>query len=428
MVYVYSFTAPESPLLTLRGHASGDRFGEAVVLDHDVDGDFRADILVGAPFATVGGDAERGYVELYSGATGALIVRHEGLQEGERFGFAVAFLGDMNGDGGSEYAIGAPLRDTWDFIGMLHDAGGAVQVYNSVTHAVLYTYNGAFTGGEAGSSLAGLGSTDGDPLRELAIGEPGYGGDDGRVRVLEGTAGATLYTLSGPATTPGERFGSWISSGGDIDKDGHAEIAVGGLFGSSGQQHGYVRIFRGSDGTPWKTIFLAAGSKGGYAFDGGGDANGDGWDDLVVGRPAADVDGTNSGHAEAWGFLHYQDDLGFGGPGVAHLSVYGAELAPGKQADLLLEDAPDAFAPAFLLVGFGTAYVPYKGGTLVPSLAPSLVVTLFTDAAHGLLVKGIPGGSGMAGTVHAYVQFLMPWAAAPQGIELSNAVDLEFLP
>jgi hypothetical protein len=424
-VYVYSGLEPYTVIHELKGHEIGDRFGEAVVLDWDVDGDSRADIVVGAPYADLpGGLTDAGYAELYSGATGALIVRHEGEEAGDLYGFAVTYLGDMTGDHRSEYAIGVPGDDFFTaFPPAFVTDGGSVRVFDGATHALLYTAQGA-ADHELGTSLEGVGDIDDDNLRELIAGAPGASGDMGQARHYEGLSGTLIRTYSGPGATTGERFGIWVSDGGDHDKDGHAELAIGGLFGGSAQQHGFVRIFRGSDGTAWKTVYLAPGSKGGYAFAGGTDLNDDGWADLLVGRPAADINGTNSGYAEVWGFLHYQDDLGFK-KGGGTLEVYGAELATGKQADLLLTGA-GTNNQAFLLAGFSTAYMPFHGGTLVPSLSPSILLPLATDNFGKLFLPGIPGGSGTGGIVHAYVQFIIN---DPFGIvTLSNAVDLEFLP
>ncbi|MBM3986204.1 MAG: hypothetical protein FJ296_11050 [Planctomycetes bacterium] len=134
-----------------------------------------------------------------------------------------------------------------------------------------------------------------------------------------------------------------------------------------------------SDGTAWRTVHLEPGSKGGYAFAGGEDLNDDGWDDLLVGRPAA---------------------------------------------DMLLDATPSD--QAFLLAGFSAAYAPFHGGALVPSLSPSILLLLFTDNFGKLLLPGIPGGSGTAGIVHAYAQFIIVNQFGQ--VSLSNAVDMEFLP
>ena len=115
-----------------------------------------------------------------------------GLDDHDRFGRAVASLGDLDGDGVADLAVGAPLDD---------DGGpdrGAVWILflnadaTVKSHAKISTTQGWFTGlvldGEQfGSSLAAIGDLDGDGIVDLAAGAPfdGDGGPDhGAVWIL----------------------------------------------------------------------------------------------------------------------------------------------------------------------------------------------------------------------------------------------------
>src|SRR5690606_32306769 len=69
----------------------------------DVDGDGLTDVLVGAWRA----DGQTGRVELRSGADGALIRQHVGNGPEDRMGYALCGMGDLDGDGRADYALGA---------------------------------------------------------------------------------------------------------------------------------------------------------------------------------------------------------------------------------------------------------------------------------------------------------------------------------
>ena len=68
---------------------------------------------------------------------------------------------------------------------------------------------------------------------------------------------------------------------------------------------------------------------------------------------------------------------------------------------------------------------PFKGGTLVPSASPALILPFVTDALGRVTLTDIPGGGG---PLIVFMQFLIQDAAQPKGWQLSNAIAAEFLP
>jgi hypothetical protein len=106
-VYVTSNLPFRSTLFRLEGQAAGDAFGTTVAGGGDMDGDGRADILVGSPRATVDGQANTGMVQVFSGADGHPLLSRTGAP-GSRLGTAVAYCGDLNGDGRTDIVVGAP--------------------------------------------------------------------------------------------------------------------------------------------------------------------------------------------------------------------------------------------------------------------------------------------------------------------------------
>ncbi len=118
-----------------------------------------------------------------------------------------------------------------------------------------------------------------------------------------------------------------------------------------------------------------------------------------------------------------QQDLGYGGPGHAHLTICGEPFASGNFADLLVTGAA-ANRPAWIAASLTFAPTPFKGGFLVP-VGLELFLPFATDASGSLLLDDLEGGGG---PVDIYVQALILDAAQPKGVALSNAVKLVVLP
>ena len=96
-IYMYSGRTGKR-LYALTGETAGDGFGTSPSMAGDVDGDGRADLIVGAwQNATAAVSAGRAY--LYSGRNGKLIRTYTCRTPGDTFGFDAVGMGDVNGDG-----------------------------------------------------------------------------------------------------------------------------------------------------------------------------------------------------------------------------------------------------------------------------------------------------------------------------------------
>ncbi|MEC7946470.1 MAG: MopE-related protein, partial [Myxococcota bacterium] len=94
------------------------------------------------------------------------------------------------------------------------------------------TILGVETGSEAGRALAGLGDADGDGLGELAVGARGADGGAGVVSVWSGPLRGELALDTAPTLLsgdPGDQAGRSIAAPGDLDGDGLADLVVGGI-------------------------------------------------------------------------------------------------------------------------------------------------------------------------------------------------------
>jgi hypothetical protein len=91
-------------LLALTGEGPGEGFGTSPSVAGDVDGDGRADLIVGA-WQYSGAAVSGGRAYLYSGREGRLLKTYTCRTPGDAFGFDAVSLGDTDGDGSPDFLI-----------------------------------------------------------------------------------------------------------------------------------------------------------------------------------------------------------------------------------------------------------------------------------------------------------------------------------
>ena len=170
------------------GSSAFDFMGRAVAGAGDVDGDGKADFIVGASRELTGA----GSVFVYSGATGALLYRKDSSDSLSYFGFSVAGAGDVNGDGKADFLVGAFQADP----GGLENAG-SVFLYSGADGSLLYRKDGAGFGDEFGISVAGAGDVNGDAKSDFIVGarlaDPNGVSNAGSAYLFSGATGELLY-------------------------------------------------------------------------------------------------------------------------------------------------------------------------------------------------------------------------------------------
>jgi hypothetical protein len=275
-------------------------FGHAVAGGGFVDGDSVPDILIGAPYED-GAGSSRGRVYVYSGASGTLIRSHDGALDWGTFGWSVAFLGDIDGDGRDEYVAGAPAA--WNNFVLPQ-----VRAYDGATGAGLWTNTNANFSDALGWSLAPIGDLTGDGVRDLIVGAMqdagvGCGGCTGKgyVRAISGATGVQIYQINN-ATGFYVGQGWDVAAVGDVNGNGYEDFACSrpGTEGCGGSVNLGVQIREGQTGALMLTVAsVGAGSAFGFALA-SGDANADGLRDVICGAPCASPSGAHSGSIHAY--------------------------------------------------------------------------------------------------------------------------------
>jgi len=322
----------------------GSQLGFDIANVGDLDGDGLVDIAVGAPYHAEG-MPDRGIVWIVfldDDGTYKDVMRFDGygsdfdgdLDGGDRFGAGLAGIGDLDGDGVPDLAVGAPGDDDIGADGinqgavwiLFMDRDGLVDGYQKIS-----VDEGGFGGAldtddSFGESVAAIGDLDNDGVVDLVVGAPydddGDGENLGAVWILflkdDGTVKGD-YKISKKdghllaKLDPFDLFGWHVEGIGDLDEDGVPDIAVSapGDDDGSGLEGGALYLlFLNRDGSVKSETKISstaggfagnldAGDRFGSALAAVGDVDGDGVMDLAAGAPGDD-DGAGSDTGAVW--------------------------------------------------------------------------------------------------------------------------------
>ncbi|GAG80401.1 unnamed protein product, partial [marine sediment metagenome] len=136
----------------------------------DVNGDGVPDIAAGNSDSWGVEGLQRGFVRIFSGTDGSLIRLLAGGEKNYAFGWSVTGLGDLNGDGRAEFAIGDPYFEVFDNVSV-----GRVEVFSGSNFSVLKSVDGLLNS-RFGLALAGS-DVNNDGLLDLVVGADEGGGN-----------------------------------------------------------------------------------------------------------------------------------------------------------------------------------------------------------------------------------------------------------
>ncbi len=337
------------PVWSAESDQAGAEFGFSVAANGDINGDKILDVLVGA-YLYDGGQPDEGRLFVYlgtsSGVPGPLFTVREVDQGGARFGYSVAFAGNVNaGNEGYENGavhddviVGAPRYD------YAYSDEGAAFVYLGCSVATfpyrdpLCSYNlhqspdlrilGNQGDAEKGFSVSSAGDVNRDGRSDVIVGAPYYDSgpavpDTGLVEVYlgctcsSGVVPAPVWSFPTSQSDPLGRdtwLGYSVSSAGDLDGDGYGDIVMGapnyhlcdiGCWnGAVYYAYGRTNGIRGTSIGNY-AIFLDEGDdpRGelGISVASAGDVDRDGFDDIIAG---ADYWGTFPEAREGAAFLY----------------------------------------------------------------------------------------------------------------------------
>ncbi|MBW2541023.1 MAG: FG-GAP repeat protein [Deltaproteobacteria bacterium] len=301
----------------LESNQGSAALGTSVAGAGDVNGDGYADVIVGAPSYDAG-EADEGAAFVFLGGASGVAdgnpstadAQLESDQASAALGTSVAGAGDVDADGYADVIAGAPGYDDVEaeegaafvFLGSASGVGDGdpltadAQLESNQANAAL------------GTSVAGAGDVNGDGFGDVIVGAPGYDdleAEEGAAFVFLGSESGIADGNPGTAATQLEsnqasaQLGGSVSAAGDVDGDGYGDVIVGARYYSSGASwgEGAALVFLGgvagiADGNPATAavVIKVDGDKVsfGASVSTAGDANGDGYADVIVGAPLYD--------------------------------------------------------------------------------------------------------------------------------------------
>lgn len=203
-----------------------------------------------------------------------ILLELDGAEPRDAFATALENIGDLNADGVDDLLVSSSRKTDPTRPGM-------VQAISGRDGSVLFSTTSHIQTEQFGASLSSSGDVDGDGVAEIVVGSPqtGYGPNPGRALLLSGADGSVLWSYSAPSLEG--QCGIAVDGGADVDGDQIQDVLVGGA-----GYDGAVRLLSGLDGSlvheRYGTFYDHLGHTVGFV----GDLDRDGVVDYAAASPA----------------------------------------------------------------------------------------------------------------------------------------------
>ncbi len=360
----------EAPVVLLEGPENG--FGWNVLDAGDVDGDGLHDLLAAAEFGNYGLYA--GTVDGFAAAPFGTVGNDDTAWDVDTVGHAAA-LGDVDGDGHADLALGGTLGSVAFYAGSAQGYGDAVSRVD-------------------GYGVALIGDVDGDGLDDVAV--ESWGRESGSVSAYP----VALDGLGDPTFTWVGEAAEWPvpAAVGDVNGDGYADLGTGGAAprDAAADGVGTARVFAGAAaGIVADPLWSASGDRVGCGYGQSitsGDVDQDGFSDLAVSEYYTTADGgavfvyrggPEGPTAEAAWTMSAGQGLGMVDVSLGDLDGDGwLDLASGDKTGVLLWTGGDGGFPQEVTQEVATSFVPAV--VAMQGASAAFLVVGDSDAAGGV--------------------------------------------
>ena len=239
-IYLGASVMDNTADVIMTGEGTNSYFGNSVSSAGDVNGDGYSDVIVGAYGYAVGGSANFGKTYVYFGGVSMNNVADftiTGEALGDRLGFSVSSAGDVNRDGYSDVITGAYGYSS--NTGKAYVYFGGIIIDNGPD--MIITGNNAndyFAG-----SVSDAGDVNGDGYSDFIVGAYGNSSNTGKAYVYYGGLYYDYFpdfALSGESAN--DMFGASVSAAGDVNGDGYSDLISGAKGNNSGTGKSYVYL------------------------------------------------------------------------------------------------------------------------------------------------------------------------------------------
>ncbi|MBL8766140.1 MAG: hypothetical protein JNL94_02175, partial [Planctomycetes bacterium] len=186
----------------------------------DTTGDDVPEIIYGTPNTDFGpGFVDAGRVRVLDGASGGVLAIYDGTKNTGNLGLRVGAIGDLDGDGTSEYWY---YTTAW-LPSHVPPTSGLIEIRSGRNHALYQEVTSASAGIH---NVDSIGDVDGDGRSDLACGQPASLAP-GKLWFVSAVSGQTILSVDPSSVPNNKHIGRNVRGGGDVDADGVPDVICG---------------------------------------------------------------------------------------------------------------------------------------------------------------------------------------------------------